>query len=71
MQERESFGIGIPLFMGKKPCFWLFQAAAPGWKYTEKSLVKFNNFAEIRLTKSVKYIILLKVRQIPLINYIF
>ncbi len=69
MQERESFGIGIPLFMGKKPCFWLFQAAAPGWKYTEKSLVKFNNFAEIWLTKSVKYIILLKVRQAERENF--
>ncbi len=69
MQERESFGIGIPLFMGKSHVFGFFQAAAPGWKYTEKSLVIFNNFAEIWLTKSVKYIILLKVRQTERENF--
>lgn len=55
---------GISFFMGRKSrVSGFFQAAVQGWKDTEKSLVKFNNFAEIWLTKSVKYIILLKVRQ--------
>ena len=64
MQERESFGKGFPFFMGRKSGIsGFFQAAVQGWKDTEKSLVKFNNFAEVCLTRSVKYIILLKVRQ--------